>query len=185
MGDKVDAIRIPLIQGRKRGQPTTAHRGFWDWTARVVMRRPVVSLVLATGVLLAAASSYLDLNQGEVGVSALPDGLMAKDAYVVLQEEFGFELFLAQTGQHPPSAKPLKGISSGVVELVEDYDGDTYRAVYTVRFETAVYVLHCFKKKSKSGIKTPQSDIELVKRRLRDAEAHHAANKGSRAYDQE
>jgi phage-related protein len=99
-----------------------------------------------------------------------------------VQEEFGFELFLAQTGQHPPSAKPLKGIGSGVVELVEDHDGDTYRAIYTVRFETVVYVLHCFKKKSKSGIRTPQSDIELIKRRLRDAEAHYAANKlGSRA----
>ncbi len=94
-----------------------------------------------------------------------------------MQEEFGFELFLAQTGQHPTSAKPLKGIGSGVVELIEDYDGDTYRAVYAVRFETAVYVLHCFKKKSKSGIRTPQSDIELIRRRLRDADAHHAANR--------
>jgi phage-related protein len=88
---------------------------------------------------------------------------------------FGFELFLAQTGQRPPSAKMLKGIGSGIVELVEDFDGDTYRAVYTARFETAVYVLHCFKKKSKSGIKTPQSDIELIKRRFRDAEADHTA----------
>lgn len=94
-----------------------------------------------------------------------------------VQEEFGFELFLAQTGQHPPSAKPLKGIGSGVVELIEDYDGDTYRAVYTVRFEMAVYVLHCFKKKSKSGVKTPQSDMDLIRRRLRDANAHHAANR--------
>lgn len=90
-----------------------------------------------------------------------------------VQEGFGFELFLAQTGQHPPSAKVLKGIAGGVVELIEDFDGDTYRAVYTIRFETAVYVLHCFKKKSKRGIKTPQSDIELIKRRLRDAEADH------------
>jgi phage-related protein len=92
-----------------------------------------------------------------------------------VQEVFGFELFLAQTGQRPPSAKMLKGIGSGIVELVEDFDGDTYRAVYTARFETAVYVLHCFKKKSKSGIKTPQSDIELIKRRFRDAEADHTA----------
>jgi phage-related protein len=91
-----------------------------------------------------------------------------------VQEVFGFRLFLVQTGQHPPSAKPLKGLGSGVVELIESFDGDAYRAVYTVRFETAVYVLHCFKKKSKSGIKTPQSDIELVKRRLRDAEEDHA-----------
>jgi phage-related protein len=55
-----------------------------------------------------------------------------------VQEEFGFELFLAQTGQHPPSAKALKGLGGGTVELVEDFDGDTYRAVYTVRFEAAV-----------------------------------------------
>lgn len=91
-----------------------------------------------------------------------------------VQDAFGFALFLAQTGQHPPSAKPLKGLGSGVVELVDDHDGDTYRAVYTVRFETAVYVLHAFKKKSKRGIKTPQEDIALIKRRLRDAEADNA-----------
>jgi phage-related protein len=92
-----------------------------------------------------------------------------------VQDAFGFELFLAQTGQHPPSAKPLKGLPAGTVELIEDFDGDSYRAVYTVRFETAVYVLHAFKKKSKRGIKTPQSDIDLIKRRLRDAEADAAA----------
>lgn len=92
-----------------------------------------------------------------------------------VQESCGFELFLAQTGQHPPSAKVLKGIGGGMVELVENFDGDTYRTVYTVRFELAVYVLHAFKKKSKHGIKTPQSDIELIKRRLKDAEADYAA----------
>jgi phage-related protein len=92
-----------------------------------------------------------------------------------VQDNFGFELFLAQTGQHPPSAKPLRGLGSGTVELVDNFDGDTYRAVYTVRFESAVYVLHAFKKKSKQGIKTPQSDIELIKRRLREAEALDAA----------
>ncbi|NJM35568.1 MAG: hypothetical protein HC850_13690 [Rhodomicrobium sp.] len=94
-----------------------------------------------------------------------------------VQDAFGFELFLAQTGQHPPSAKPLKGITGGVVELVDNFDGDTYRAVYTVRFEAAVYVLHAFKKKSKRGIKTPQSDIDLIKNRLRDAEADAVARK--------
>ena len=72
-----------------------------------------------------------------------------------MQETFGFELFLAQTGQHPPSAKPLKGIASGVLELIAGLDGDAFRAIYTVRFETAVYVLHAFKKKSKRGIATP------------------------------
>ena len=90
-----------------------------------------------------------------------------------VQDSLGFELFLAQTGQHPPSAKPLKGTGSGAVELVDDFDGDTYRAVYTVRFSEAVYVLHAFKKKSKRGIRTPQADMELIKRRLKNAELDH------------
>jgi phage-related protein len=87
---------------------------------------------------------------------------------------FGFGLHLAQTGQHPPKAKPLKGFGSGALELLEDFDGDTYRAAYVVRFERAVYVLHIFKKKSKRGSATPQPDIELIKRRLRDAESDNA-----------
>jgi phage-related protein len=91
-----------------------------------------------------------------------------------VQDNLGFELFLAQTGQHPPSAKPLRGLGSGTVELVEHFDGDTYRAVYTVRFSAAVYVLHAFKKKSKRGIKTPQRDVDLIRRRLKDAEQDHA-----------
>src|SRR5882672_3565705 len=91
-----------------------------------------------------------------------------------VQDQFGFALFLAQGGLHPPPAKLLKGFGSGVVELVDDFDGDTYRAVYTVRFEEAVYVLHAFKKKSKRGVKTPQPDIDLVKRRLRAAELDYA-----------
>jgi phage-related protein len=90
------------------------------------------------------------------------------------RDQFGYELFLAQTGEHPPSAKPFKGVGSGVVELIEDHDGDTYRAVYTVRLATAVYVLHAFKKKSKQGIKTPQRDVELIKKRLKVAEEHDA-----------
>lgn len=93
------------------------------------------------------------------------------DFPVDVQSQFGFELFLAQTGQHPPSAKPLKSFGSGVIELIENFDGDTYRAIYTVRFETAVYVLHSFKKKSKGGIKTPKGDIAMVRTRLRDAAA--------------
>ena len=91
-----------------------------------------------------------------------------------VQDTLGFELFLAQTGQHPPSAKTLKGLGGGTVELVEDFDGDTYRAVYSVRFREAMYVLHAFKKKSKRGSKTPQGDIDLIKRRLKDAEQDHA-----------
>jgi phage-related protein len=92
-----------------------------------------------------------------------------------VQEECGFALFLAQTGQHPPSAKLLRGLGSGVVELVETFDGDAFRTVYTVRFAKAVYVLHAFMKKSKQGIKTPQADIQLIRRRLRDAEAHYTS----------
>jgi len=98
-----------------------------------------------------------------------------RDFPPAVQDGFGFELFLVQTGQHPPSAKPLKGLGGGTVELVENFDGDAYRAVYTVRFAEAVYVLHAFKKKSKRGIATPKGDIDLIKRRLRDAASDHAA----------
>ena len=102
MGDKVNAIRIPLIQRRKVGQPAEASGGFWYWTARAVMRRPVVSVVVAAGILLAAASSYLDINTGMAGVSAMPDGLRSKEAFIVLQEEFGF-------GQDAPAKIVIDG----------------------------------------------------------------------------
>ena len=102
MGDKVNAIRIPLVQRRKVGQPAEASAGFWYWIARAVMRRPVVSLVVATGLLIAAASSYLDINLGTNGVSALPDGLRSKEAFIVLQEEFGF-------GQDLPAVVVIDG----------------------------------------------------------------------------
>lgn len=95
-----------------------------------------------------------------------------------VQDGFGFELFLAQTGQHPPSAKPLKGLGGGTLELIENFDGDTYRAVYTVQFSEAVYVLHAFKKKSKRGSKTPQTDIDLIKRRLKTATDDHTQRFG-------
>jgi len=88
----------------------------------------------------------------------------------------GFALSFAQNGQKHPSAKPLKGFKgAGVLEIVEDHRGDTFRAVYTVRFAHAVYVLHVFKKKSKSGIKTPQHELDLIARRLRSAEADYEA----------
>jgi phage-related protein len=96
-----------------------------------------------------------------------------------VQEAMGFELFLAQTGQHPPSAKPLRGLGSGTVKLIEDFVGDTYRAVYTVHFAEAVYVLHAFKKKSKRGRKTPQSEIDLIRRRLTEAARDYAQRYGN------
>jgi len=89
------------------------------------------------------------------------------------RDTFGFALFLAQQGQKHEQAKPLRGFgSAGVVEVVENDRDGTYRAVYTVRFAHAVYVLHCFQKKSTSGIATPQQDVDLIKARLKQAEAH-------------
>jgi phage-related protein len=83
----------------------------------------------------------------------------------------GFALYEAQCGLKPTVAKPLKGFGgAGVLEVVSDYQSDTYRATYTVRLEERVYVLHAFQKKSKKGIATPKADIELIKRRLRQAE---------------
>jgi phage-related protein len=83
----------------------------------------------------------------------------------------GYALFVAQMGERPRNAKPLKGFKgAGVLEIVEDYDGDTFRAVYTVRFAQRLYVLHAFQKKSKRGIETPKSEIRLVEQRLRAAE---------------
>jgi phage-related protein len=77
----------------------------------------------------------------------------------------------SEAGDKQPSAKPLQGFgSAGVLEIVEDHDGNTYRAVYTVRFAEVVYVLHAFQKKSKRGSKTPQRELELIKARLRRAE---------------
>lgn len=82
----------------------------------------------------------------------------------------GFALGLAQLGAKHPGAKPWKGEGPGVLEVVEDHRGDTYRAVYTVRFAGGVYVLHAFQKKSKSGIKTPQEDVRLISERLKRAQ---------------
>ena len=83
---------------------------------------------------------------------------------------FGFALFLAQDGRKHEQAKPLKGFgSAGVLEVVENWDRSTYRAVYTVRFEAAVFVLHVFQKKSKSGIETPKPDMDLIEARLKKA----------------
>jgi phage-related protein len=86
---------------------------------------------------------------------------------------FGFALHLAQAGKKHDQAKPLKGFGgAGVLEVVEDHLGDTYRAVYTVKIADAVYVLHCFQKKSKQGIETPKHDLDLIRERLKAAQAH-------------
>ena len=90
-----------------------------------------------------------------------------------VQDVFGFALHLAQAGRKHDQTKPLKGFgSAGVLEVVEDYHGDTYRAVYTVKLANAVYVLHCFQKKSTHGIATPKPDLDLIRVRLKAAETH-------------
>ena len=98
-------------------------------------------------------------------ISAFPDDV---------KSGIGKSLFIAQSGGEASNVKALKGFGGrGVLELVEDHDGNTYRAVYTLRFATAVYVLHAFQKKSKSGIATPKHEIDLIAARLKDAEALH------------
>jgi phage-related protein len=94
-----------------------------------------------------------------------------------VRQVMGYALYLAQCSEKHPSAKPLKGFKgAGVLEVVEDFDGDTYRAVYTVKLAGVVYVLHAFQKKSKQGIATPKQDIELIEARLKRAKEHHSAN---------
>jgi phage-related protein len=89
----------------------------------------------------------------------------------------GYALYLAQIGNKHPDSKPLKGYKgAGVLEMVEDFDTDTYRTVYTIKFDDAVYVLHAFQKKSKKGILTPKHTLDLIAERLRRA---------ARVYDEE
>jgi len=90
-----------------------------------------------------------------------------------VQDVFGYALYLAQVGRRHDQAKALKGFgSAGVLEVVEDWRGDAYRAVYTVKFEDAVYVLHCFQKKSVKGVATSKLDMGKVRSRLKAAEDH-------------
>jgi phage-related protein len=91
-----------------------------------------------------------------------------------VKDKIGFALHIGQTGGKHHKTKPLKGFrGAGVLEIVDDFDGDTYRAIYTVRFEEAVYVLHVFQKKSKSGITTPPKEIEVIQVRLKAAQLRH------------
>lgn len=100
-----------------------------------------------------------------------------KDFPEEVQQVVGYALYLAQCDEKHPSAKPLKGFKgAGVLEVVEDFDGDTYRAVYTVKLKGAIYVLHAFQKKSKQGIATPKQDIELIEARFKRAKEHHLEN---------
>jgi phage-related protein len=95
-----------------------------------------------------------------------------------VKDEVGVALSVAQFGSKHPKAKPWKGEGAGVMEIVEDHRGDTYRAVYTVKFEKAVYVLHAFQKKSPKGIKTAKTDVELIRKRLQRAKEDYEARYG-------
>ena len=90
-----------------------------------------------------------------------------------VREEIGYAIYLAQTGDKHPHAKPLHGFGPGTLEVVSDHRGDTFRAVYTVRLVERIYVLHAFQKKSKRGIATPKTELDLMRRRLRRAMELH------------
>ena len=101
------------------------------------------------------------IGSSKKDLKALPDDVV---------DVFGYALFLAQAGGKHDQAKPLRGFGSAdVLEVIEDFRGDAYRAVYTVRFEERVFVLHVFQKKSKTGIATPKRDMDLIRDRLKVA----------------
>jgi phage-related protein len=108
-------------------------------------------------------------------------GSAKKDLKVMpdsVQDTFGYALYQAQIGGKQEQAKPLKGFgSAGILEVFENSDGGTYRAVYTVKLSEAVYVLHCFQKKSTHGIATPKPDMDLIRERLKAAEGHAKGEK--------
>src|ERR1700730_13918681 len=99
-----------------------------------------------------------------------------------VKDEMGNALGLAQFGGKHPAAKPWKGLGAGVFEVVEDHDGNTYRAVYAVRFREVVYVLHAFQKKSPKGVKTARNDILLFETRLKLAREDHEVRHGKAKY---
>lgn len=112
-------------------------------------------------------------------VGAAKKDLLAFPEAVV--DDFGYALGVVQQGGKPPSVKPWKGAGPGVFELVEDARGDTYRVAYTVRYEKAVYVLHCFQKKSPSGVRTARSDVELIRERLKAARTDYKVRYAKKA----
>lgn len=124
-----------------------------------------------------ASDNPLGLKPVEWVGSALGD---LRDLPEEVQNTFGYALHEAQRGKHHPSAKLLRGALRGLIELVDDYDGDTYRAIYTVKLAGVVYVLHVFQKKSTRGIATPKREIAVITERWQRAKRHHAAQYGSR-----
>jgi phage-related protein len=94
-----------------------------------------------------------------------------------VRKEVGFALFAAERGDSVVHSVPLVGFGgASLLEVIVPFDRSTFRAVYTIKFRQANYVLHAFQKKSKTGIKTPQRDMELIRSRLKDAERHYREN---------
>lgn len=110
------------------------------------------------------------MGSSRADLSAMPE---------TVRKDFGGALHGAQEARLPGQAKPLKGKAKGATQLSEDHDGNTYRAVFTTELEGVIYVLHCFQKKSTSGIATPKLDLERIESRLKDARALHARRKGT------
>jgi phage-related protein len=126
----------------------------------------------------AAIKPLVWIGKTRAALSAFPEEV---------KDSIGFALYLAQQGGKYLNAKPLRGFGgASVLEIVDDHGGDTYRLVYTVRFAGRIYALHAFQKKSKSGIKTPRAEIDLIQIRLKHAEIEHARwldqQKGARGH---
>jgi phage-related protein len=119
-------------------------------------------------------NSILPVDKPLHWIASAKRDLLAFDEAVI--DDIGYALGVVQLGGTPGSAKPWKGEGTGVFEIVEDHRGDTYRAVYTVRFAQAIYVLHCFQKKSPTGIKTAKTDVDLIRARLKLAQADYEAH---------
>lgn len=109
-------------------------------------------------------------------VGSAKKDLLAFPAEIV--DDFGYALGVVQFGGMPPSAKPWHGEGAGVFELSEECRGSAYRVVYTVRFQKAVFVLHCFQKKATSGVKTARRHVVLIRQRLRTAQENYEGRHG-------
>jgi len=125
-----------------------------------------------------ARSALLPGEKALFWVSSAKEDLLAFPESV--KDEIGLALSVAQFGGNHRSAKPWKGLGPGVLEVVEDHRGNTYRAVYTVKFAHAIYVLHSFQKKSPRGIKTARTDVELISQRLKMAAADYEERYGKK-----
>ena len=104
------------------------------------------------------------MGRSRKDISAMPEDV---------KDVIGFALDTAQCGEKSASAKPLKGFRPSVLEIVDNFDGETYRAVYTVKLKGAIYVLHTFQKKSKKGIATPTKELDVIRTRLKEAAVHY------------